>query len=599
MIGVRRAAFVAVLFLASLGSRASAQRVVTLEFEPVERAQLAIWIADESGNYLATLGLTSAVALRGIGNRPGASMMNSGFRWPYGRREGVLPVWAHARAAAPDAELFPRVIFQDRISEGHASRSSNDSTRDDYYCLSFMIGTTGRDALDAISCASVFMSDKGRYITESDVAARYFEPQEVSGAFVRRDLDPFSLYPPRRDVTGCTGEGCVDHPDVARFRSDADRVMPELDAITMATPPGGTPVMVMFTVPEDWADGTYQVFVEANVEGDWNDVWGPPRYPTPTNPTPLPSGIAFEPWDYWAMAYGYPYRGQPSVVYRATVAIGPDGDEATVAMPVGYGSLSGQDGSITPLDATMTNDPVAAPGSGVDRLGAGEDGVRLRVRTEGPTMCETNLPPSAPGAPTVSEWTGDYRDAHRFAHLSFSASSDDAGAIRRYEVRVARAPIEDLESFLAGVPANAATLDSQALQIPTGVPAGEPIAVDLGGLSHETHYWIGVRAIDRCNAASEIAVAEHTTPAPIFTTVSPCFVATAAYGSPMAAELAPLRRVRDRHLMSNAVGRAFVSAYYELGPHAAAWIAEDEDRRAAARALLCPIVDLAAWLTAD
>ena len=73
---------------------------------------------------ISTVRLTEAVAFRGIGNRPGASEMNSGYRWPYGRREGVLPVWATRRAAAPGAQSFPRVVFQNRV-EGLASRSAN------------------------------------------------------------------------------------------------------------------------------------------------------------------------------------------------------------------------------------------------------------------------------------------------------------------------------------------------------------------------------------------------------------------------------------------------------------------------------------------
>src|SRR4051812_13952140 len=112
-------------------------RVLELQYTPTSRAQIAIWLEDGDGTFLSTVRLTEAVARRGIGNRPGASQMNSGFRWPYGRREGALPVWATRRAAAPDAKQFHRVIFQDRKSEGLASRTADDFSVDNYYCLSF------------------------------------------------------------------------------------------------------------------------------------------------------------------------------------------------------------------------------------------------------------------------------------------------------------------------------------------------------------------------------------------------------------------------------------------------------------------------------
>ena len=177
---VMRSLFVALLASIGLAAPASAQRVIEVRFTPTARAQIAVWIEDPDGVYLETLALTQATSVYGIGNRPGASTMNSGFRWPYGRREGVLPVWAHRRAAAPGAEMFPRVIFQDRASEGFASRTSDDSTRDDYFCLSFDVTTTTRDALDTVTCASVFSSDKGRYLTATDVANHYGEPVDTA-----------------------------------------------------------------------------------------------------------------------------------------------------------------------------------------------------------------------------------------------------------------------------------------------------------------------------------------------------------------------------------------------------------------------------------
>ena len=65
-----------------------------------------------------------------------------------------------------------------------------------------------------------------------------------------------------------------------------------------------------------------------------------------------------------------------------------------------------------------------------------------------------------------------------------------------------------------------------------------------------------------------------------------CFVATASYGSPMAKEVVTFRAFRDRVLIPNPVGRAFVKAYYKYGPYAANLIATSDTLRAGGRALL-------------
>lgn len=576
-----------------LSAPAEAQRIVEISYTPTRRAQIAVWIASEDGTYLRTLSLTQAVSLYGIGNRPGALEMNSGFRWPYGRREGVLPIWAHARVDA-GFEPFRRIIFQDRTSEGWASRTQSDFSRDDHFCLSFDNTTTQRNALDAVTCASVFNSDKGRYLTDADVTRGYAEPIETDGVPGLYALGTTSLYPPRRDVRRCADAGCYDHADVARFQEDARRVMPELDAITSATPPGDVPQTVLFSVPEGWANGTYYVFVEVNVEGDYSPDWGPTRFPTPVSP---PEATGQSEWDYWAMNYGYPYRGQPSIVYRAPVAIGAS-ESGGVSAPLGYGSLDGrgpEGGAVHPIDPSILDDPTGYPGAGVDRLRADPDtGLRLRVRSQGVEACAANLPPEPVGDLVATAYP-ERRDAHRYAHLSMTAAADDQGVVQ-YDVRYSNSPITDLDSFLAARPANAASLEIEALQMPRGVSPGAPIEVDIGGLTFEAHYWIAVRALDACNASSPLAVTEYTTPSIQFTTVSPCFVATAAWGSPMADELGALRRLRDRHLRSNAIGEALVDAYYAVGPTLADFIRGDDDRRSAARALLSPLVAFARWL---
>jgi len=52
----------------------------------------------------------------------------------------------------------------------------------------------------------------------------------------------------------------------------------------------------------------------------------------------------------------------------------------------------------------------------------------------------------------------------------------------------------------------------------------------------------------------------------VWTVTSPCFIATAAYGTPLHEDIAVLREFRDEYLMSTLVGRAFVELYYSLSP---------------------------------
>ncbi len=69
-----------------------------------------------------------------------------------------------------------------------------------------------------------------------------------------------------------------------------------------------------------------------------------------------------------------------------------------------------------------------------------------------------------------------------------------------------------------------------------------------------------------------------------------CFIATAAYGSPMAAEVHHLREFRDRYLLPYGPGRMVVRAYYALSPPIADTIAQSDHLRAVARVSLTPFV---------
>lgn len=72
-----------------------------------------------------------------------------------------------------------------------------------------------------------------------------------------------------------------------------------------------------------------------------------------------------------------------------------------------------------------------------------------------------------------------------------------------------------------------------------------------------------------------------------------CFIATAAYGSDWAAEVAALRRFRDQVLERSVAGRLFIRLYYRLAPAAAVRLARSSGARAIVRRLLTPLVRVA------
>ena len=72
-----------------------------------------------------------------------------------------------------------------------------------------------------------------------------------------------------------------------------------------------------------------------------------------------------------------------------------------------------------------------------------------------------------------------------------------------------------------------------------------------------------------------------------------CFIATAAFGSKLEPAVVLLRQFRDRVLLTNALGRAFVDFYYRNSPPIAAYIAGREPFKAFVRVLLLPFIAVA------
>ena len=78
-----------------------------------------------------------------------------------------------------------------------------------------------------------------------------------------------------------------------------------------------------------------------------------------------------------------------------------------------------------------------------------------------------------------------------------------------------------------------------------------------------------------------------------------CFIATAAYGTPMAQEIETLRTVRDKHLLNNALGSAFVDTYYRVSPAIADQLAAHPALAQGVRILLTPVLVMAQLLLSN
>jgi len=73
-----------------------------------------------------------------------------------------------------------------------------------------------------------------------------------------------------------------------------------------------------------------------------------------------------------------------------------------------------------------------------------------------------------------------------------------------------------------------------------------------------------------------------------------CFIANAAYGTPMAGEIGILHEFRDRYLLTNQTGQALVGLYYRVSPPMAEFINEHPGLKPVVRAGLLPVVAMSA-----
>ncbi len=526
----------ALLLVLASQTQELSERSIAVEIRPTGQPQIAVWLEDSEGNFVDTIMITNLVGVFGLGNRPGRSDFGGGYLWPYGKREHVLPIWAHRRG-----KEYPRMIFQD-CREGSLGWHEVHSSGEPFYCRPITSAENSVD-IDTITCpTSRFTSDKG---------IPYEERNMGNSNCAQLNLPPTSFYPPRDDISAADATG-RDWDNITDLKTWND-----LDAVSRATPPADELFSVRYQLPAALAAGNYTVWVEVNQDFDQNEHHDYDFFIDPM-----------------LLDYGSKSHGQPSVVWQIPVTVGEDPQEQTTTTYAGYGSPDGSNGMLNPPDETITT---GVPGSGTGRLlpiNSGAEPYQIKVNYVPQAECTTPQPVQA-----VEFLEADYESVE--LELTMPSGGDSAGIV--YEVVYA----ENHDSI------NTSEDFTEAISAGDVASAQSTRTIQVDGLQVDFPYTIGIRAKNFCGDTSEIMTINVNTTIREFATVDACFVATAAHGTIEAQEVVALRSFRDRTLMGNAAGRALVDLYYRVSPPIADFIRADDDRRSVTRAVLAPIVWLA------
>lgn len=100
-------------------------------------------------------------------------------------------------------------------------------------------------------------------------------------------------------------------------------------------------------------------------------------------------------------------------------------------------------------------------------------------------------------------------------------------------------------------------------------------------------------------SSATVTIADNESPPPSSGGGGGCFIATAAYGTPMAEDVRYLRAFRDEYLQTNDAGRWFVKQYYKYSPSVADYLREHDSLRGVVRTALSPLVAMSKGLVSD
>src|SRR6185369_12723268 len=148
--------------------------------------------------------------------RPGLWNVLSGPKFPYGKRQMALPIWAYRRGKTYDAVVMNYdPLPGETTHEGWIGFNEGYSSPEDYFC---------------------------RPLNQSDITGSIVTPNPASSIF------------------------CPAHWSSCLSRTAS----PEDVAVAAATPPYGQPYSGVWYIPTDLPPGDYAVWVEVNKEFDTN-----------------------------------------------------------------------------------------------------------------------------------------------------------------------------------------------------------------------------------------------------------------------------------------------------------------------------------------
>jgi len=186
-------------------------------------------------------------------------------------------------------------------------------------------------------------------------------------------------------------------------------------------------------------------------------------------------------------------------------------------------------------------------------------------------------------------WTGDVPSGHENDNpITITMDSDKtitANFIRQYTLIIATGTGGTTNPTPGTHPC-----DSGAQVSVTAIPdSGYQFSSWSGDTSGTATTIIIIMDSDKSITASFSEIPSPEQPAP---KKGGCFIATAAYGSPLHPHLDILRDFRDRYLITNKPGHVLVNFYYKHSPFVAELIAKHKVLRIAVRIKLLPFVAL-------